>query len=65
MKNLTLIERQENVIKNIKNLLSCSREVGDFGKTKYIDAECLQQAFAALEHLERLLNKGIENESTK
>jgi hypothetical protein len=54
-KPLTEQQKKLNVIKNIKKLLSESDELGDFGKTKTIEAINLKLALDALSHLEDLV----------
>jgi hypothetical protein len=55
-KPLTEQQKKLNVIKAIKMLLSESDELGDFGKTKTIEAINLKLTLDALSHLETLVN---------
>jgi hypothetical protein len=54
-KPLTEQQKILNVINAIKMLLLESNEVGDFGKTKTIEAINLKLALNALSHLEDLI----------
>ena len=52
---MTAEQKRKNVITAIKNLLTHDvKELGDFGRSKIIDAECLKLALDALTHLETL-----------
>ena len=55
MKKLTLEQRQVIVITNIEDLLSQTKELGDFGKSKVIDSEAVLLAMRALEHLKQTI----------